>query len=194
MSVMRLMPRKRPLQLLRVLQRVRRLLPDRDVELVVVGDGPLRRRMERRVARHGLTGAVRITGRLPREEVLGELLTASVYVAPAPQESFGIAALEARCAGLPVVACRGSGVAEFVRDRVDGLLVADDDELVAALAELAADDGLRGRIAAHNRAVAPALDWTDVLQRTDALYRRAAELVAPAPVAAPVRAGLPAGA
>lgn len=174
-SVMRLMPRKRPMQLLQVFEQVRRLTPGHDVRLLIVGDGPLRGRMERYVHRHGLTSYVRITGRIPRSEVPMELLSASVYVAPAPKESFGIAALEARCAGLPVVANRHSGVTEFIRDRVDGILVADDAEMTVALADLVRDDDLRNRLATHNRRVVPPFDWTDVLDRTDALYAAAAE-------------------
>jgi glycosyltransferase involved in cell wall biosynthesis/uncharacterized membrane protein YbhN (UPF0104 family) len=191
-SVMRLMPRKRPLPLVEMFDRIRALTPDDDVRLVIVGDGPLRRRLERAVRRRGLDGRVRITGRLPRHRVRDELLAASLYVAPAPKESFGIAALEARCAGLPVVAHRRSGVGEFVRDRVDGVLVANDAELVVAIAELVRDDGLRARIAAHNRHVAPAFDWSDVLRRTDALYAAAADragAAAPA-LAEPLAAGV----
>ena len=109
MCVMRLMPRKRPMQLLRIFRQVRALTPGHDVRLVIVGDGPLRHRMQRYVRNHGLAPYVRLAGRIPRGEVLDELLAASIYVAPAPKESFGIAALEARCAGLPVVAHRGVG-------------------------------------------------------------------------------------
>ncbi len=174
-SVMRLMPRKRPLALLRMFEQVRALTPAHDVRLVIVGDGPLRRRMERYVTRHGLAAYVRITGRIPRTEVPSELRSASVYVAPAPKESFGLAALEARCAGLPVVAHRNSGVTEFVRDRVDGMLVADDTEMAVALADLVRDDALRDRLAAHNRRVRPPFDWADALDRTSALYAAAAE-------------------
>jgi len=176
-SVMRLMPRKRPMQLLRIFEQVRALTPDRDVRLVIVGDGPLRRGMQRYVKRQGLAPYVRLTGRIPRSEVLDELISASIYVAPAPKESFGIAALEARCAGLPVVAHRKSGVREFVRDRVDGILVADDVEMSVAIADLVLDGELRGRIAAHNRRVVPPFDWAAALDRTDALYREAGKLV-----------------
>lgn len=173
-SVMRLMPRKRPVQMLRMFEQVRRLTGD-DVRLVIVGDGPLRARVERHVRRRGLGEHVRVTGRLPRREVLDELASASVYLAPAPKESFGIAALEARCAGLPVVASRHSGVGEFVRDRVDGILVDGDAEMVAALADLVRDPSLRERIATHNRVVAPGFDWAVVLDRTAGLYELAAE-------------------
>ncbi|GAA3678729.1 hypothetical protein GCM10022237_42620 [Nocardioides ginsengisoli] len=185
-SVMRLMPRKRPIQLLRMMEEVRRLTPHRDVRLVVVGDGPLRGRFERAVRRKGLGDCVEITGRVGRSEVLDVLRTASLYVAPAPKESFGIAALEARCAGLPVVAFRSSGVGEFVRDRIDGLLVADDTEMAVAMAELIQHDELRERITAHNRRVAPRFGWADALTRTDALYRAAADCaVAVAPASEP---------
>ncbi|MEO7626724.1 MAG: glycosyltransferase, partial [Nocardioides sp.] len=110
-------------------------------------------------------------------EVLQELAAANLYVAPAPKESFGIAALEARCAGLPVVADRRSGVGEFVRDRVEGMLVNGDIEMAVALADLVLDPHLRGRITAHNRSVAPSFTWADSLERTAALYQLAAERV-----------------
>lgn len=184
-SVMRLMPRKRPVALLKMFREVRRLTPGRDVRLVLVGDGPLWGRADRYVHRHGLSDCVEITGRVSRREVRDVLGTASLYVAPAPKESFGIAALEARCAGLPVVARRSSGVTEFVRDRIDGLLVRDDTEMAVALADLVQDDALRARITAHNRRVAPQLDWSDVLERTSALYRAAADRTGAAPAAAP---------
>jgi glycosyltransferase involved in cell wall biosynthesis/uncharacterized membrane protein YbhN (UPF0104 family) len=174
-SVMRLMPRKRPRQLLRMFEQVRRLTGSDDVRLVIVGDGPLRARIERGIRRRGMSEYVRVTGRLPRSQVHDELAAASIYVAPAPKESFGIAALEARCAGLPVVASRRSGVGEFIADRIDGILVDSDAEMVVALADLVRDPGLRDRIAAHNRDVAPAFDWADVLERTEHLYELAAE-------------------
>jgi glycosyltransferase involved in cell wall biosynthesis/uncharacterized membrane protein YbhN (UPF0104 family) len=172
-SVMRLAPRKRPVQLVKAFQEVRKLAPHHDVRLLIVGDGPLRRHVERYAARRGLAPYVEVTGRIPRSEVLGHLRSSAIYVAPAPKESFGIAALEARCAGLPVVASRRSGVGEFVQDRVAGLLVADDVEMAVALADLVVDDELRARITAHNRRVVPPFDWADALVATDALYRTA---------------------
>jgi glycosyltransferase involved in cell wall biosynthesis len=181
-TVGRLMPRKRPLHLVRVLEQVRTLVAGTEVRLVIVGDGPLRRRVQRLVRRRALTDHVHVTGRVPRSEVVEHLRAASVYVVPARKESFGIAALEARCAGLPVVADRSSGVPEFVRDRVDGLLVDGDQEMTVALAELVRDAGLRARITAHNRRVRPVQDWTHAMERTRELYATACARV---PIAAP---------
>ncbi len=177
-SVMRLMPRKRPMKLLKMFEQVSALTPGRHVQLLIVGDGPQRHRIERYIERRGIGPDVRLTGRLPRGELLARLCSASIYVAPAPKESFGIAALEARSAGLPVVAHRVSGVGEFIRDHVDGILVADDREMSGAIAELVLDKDLRGRISSHNRRIAPSFDWSEALNRTDDLYRDAGERVA----------------
>ena len=98
------------------------------------------------------------------------LRQASVFVAPAELESFGIAALEARSLGLPVVAHADSGVREFIDHGIDGLLGADDDEMAAHLASLVTDDALRSALTIHNSLVPPRHDWPRALDRTDDLY------------------------
>jgi glycosyltransferase involved in cell wall biosynthesis len=97
-------------------------------------------------------------------------------VAPAPLESFGIAALEARTVGLPVVGRRGSGVQEFVRDGVNGYLAADDEGMADALARLVTDDGLRESMKAYNRSTPPEQAWGRILDGAEAEYRRAIAL------------------
>jgi glycosyltransferase involved in cell wall biosynthesis len=88
-------------------------------------------------------------------------------------ESFGIAALEARTAGVPVVAMACTGVREFVTDGVEGALVSGDDEMVAAITGLVTSPQRRAAIALHNRTVAPPTTWDDVLARCDAAYAAA---------------------
>ena len=140
---------------------------------VVIGDGPLRGRMERHVERHGLSDRIELAGRRSRAEVRQALARADVFLAPAVLESFGIAALEARCAGVPVISRQEGGTREFIRHGREGLLVADDASMARALAGLANDPERRRRMSAHNRAVKPAQDWPAVLDRTEELYRRA---------------------
>jgi glycosyltransferase involved in cell wall biosynthesis len=100
-----------------------------------------------------------------------------VFVAPANLESFGIAALEARCAGVPVLAKANSGIREFVDDEREGLLAATDGELVSGLVRMCRSPGLRAAMAGHNRSVPPAVTWDDVLARTESVYARAGELL-----------------
>jgi glycosyltransferase involved in cell wall biosynthesis len=91
-------------------------------------------------------------------------------MAPARLESFGIAALEARCAGLPVVAMTAGGVGEFVSDGREGLLVRDDAEMARAISRLATDTLLRRRIRTHNATTTTSLDWPHTLAATLAHY------------------------
>jgi glycosyltransferase involved in cell wall biosynthesis len=174
---MRLAARKRPLALLRMVRAARRQLPAGvRLRLVLVGEGPLQDRVERTLRRYGLAADVELPGRLDRAGIRELYRRADVYIAPATLESFGIAALEARCAGLPVLARRRTGIADFIVHGVEGLLARGDRALARELARVAGDAGLRERLTAHNRSVRPDAGWGEVLQRCELAYKAAMEL------------------
>lgn len=173
-SVMRLAPRKRPLHLLKMFHSVLDRIPrSASARLVIIGEGPEQASMEKYLAATHIADRVELTGRLTREEIRERFARADVFVAPANLESFGIAALEARCAGLPVVAKARTGVREFVRHEQEGLLAASDREIVDHLVRLVADPALRRRIAEHNRTVPSDVDWVDVVEANVDTYRKA---------------------
>jgi glycosyltransferase involved in cell wall biosynthesis len=176
-STMRLAPRKRAVPLIDLVAAAVRHLPVGSVRLTVIGSGPERHRVEAQVAKHGLQGVVELAGRLTREQVRDAYSDAEVFLAPAELEAFGIAALEARTAGLAVVARRGTGIEEFVEDGVDGLLVRDDREMAEAVVRLVRDEQLLERLRRHNREVRPAFGWDEVLVSAQAEYARAACLI-----------------
>ncbi|WP_129339698.1 glycosyltransferase family 4 protein [Cellulomonas endophytica] len=169
-ATMRLAPRKRAVPLVHAVADAALRLPPGSVHLTLVGDGPARARVEAVVRERGAEGLVELRGRLPREDLRAVYRRCSVYLAPAELEAFGIAALEARAAGLAVVARAGTGVAEFVADGTDGFLVDDDAGMTEAVIRLAADPVLRRRLVAHNRAVVPDFGWDRLLAEVDAAY------------------------
>ncbi len=171
-SVMRMARRKRPLALIRMLVDIREQLGDRPWQAVLVGDGQQAGAVESRLRAVGLDDRVWLTGRLERPEVLKVLAGADLYLAPSRLEAFGLAALEARCSGLPVVAMRSGGVGEFVRDGVHGYLVEDDREMARRAGELLADRGLRRRMAQACRRDDPDLDWSSTVERSISAYHR----------------------
>jgi len=176
-SAMRLAARKRPLPLLRTMARVRTLVPsDRRITLEIFGEGPDRGRLERFVAAHDMGDWVSLPGRVAREDLRERYAASDLFVAPAPLESFGIAALEARTVGLPVVGRCGSGVQEFVKDGLNGALAATDEAMAETLARLITDDGLRESMKAYNRSTPPEQSWERVLDGAEAEYRRAIDL------------------
>jgi alpha-1,6-mannosyltransferase len=82
-----------------------------DARLVVVGEGPMRPRLERLAARLPIdfTGFVN-----DRHTVAGLLASADVTLAPGPHETFGLAALESLACGTPAVVSRTSALTEII--------------------------------------------------------------------------------
>ena len=102
--------------------------------LVIIGNGPERRRLEL-LSRHlELSDRVFFTGWInDRSRVLDYLRQATVFVLPSLSEGLPRVLIEAMACGLPVVATDVGGVPEAVVDGVNGLLVPPRDE--KALAE-----------------------------------------------------------
>jgi glycosyltransferase involved in cell wall biosynthesis len=173
-SVMRLTSVKRAVPLVRML---RAASHDAELEATIVGDGPERAVMARYLRRHGLADRVILTGALPRHQIKLLLRGAAVFVAPAHRESFGIAALEARASGVPVVGSSRSGVRTFVTHGREGLLGDDDREMTRHLVTLLTDPVLRARMADHNRRIAPDHGWDQALRCNELVYREAIERV-----------------
>jgi glycosyltransferase involved in cell wall biosynthesis len=118
---------------------------DHEVVLVVAGDGPLRGELEDLAASLGVSGRVRFAGH--RSDIETVLAATDVAVlASVAGETGPLALKEAMAAGKPVIASSIPGIPEFVTDGVNGLLVSDDDQLVAAMRRLGQDPVLAAEI------------------------------------------------
>jgi glycosyltransferase involved in cell wall biosynthesis len=134
---------------------VRREVPE--AQLVFVGDGPERTRLERLVRELGLDGCTRFLGW--QADVRRLLASFDVFVHASRREPFGLAVLEASAAGLPVVAYDDGAVGEIVVQGQTGMLAAPGDVkgLADALVRLCKDAGMReamGRAALRRAATA----------------------------------------
>jgi phosphatidylinositol alpha-mannosyltransferase len=141
----RLEPRKGVQVLLDAVNRLR--TPAR---LVVVGDGPLRQRVERLT----VAGVVEVTlaGRLSDEELARVVAEADILVAPSLKgESFGVVLLEAMAAGTAVVASDLPGYRMAAGDAARFTPPGDVATLAAVLEELLADDAARHELCERGR-------------------------------------------
>lgn len=173
-STMRLHRKKRPLQLLRAfaLASSRSSSPAR---LLIVGDGPERAALQREIRELGLgEGRVRVEmpGWLDADRLRTIYADANGFVLASTRESFGIAALEARAAGLPVIAMEASGSGEFLRHETNALLCGDDADLMRSIARFMTDAQLRTRLA-YGPTDLERYDWSAVLAQHEATYERA---------------------
>jgi len=137
LHVARLVEKKGTRYLLQAFARVRQAVPD--AQLVIVGDGPLRRELEGMASVLGIAGGVKFLGTQPNPVVMQWMRTARVFCLPSVTARSGDAEglptshQEAGAAGIPIVATWHSGNAELVRDGVNGYLVPERD--TQALAE-----------------------------------------------------------
>jgi sugar transferase (PEP-CTERM/EpsH1 system associated) len=124
---------------------LRALLPQQDLRLVLVGDGPLRARLEQQVAGAGLQDVVRLAG--ARSDIADLMRGFSVFALSSIAEGTPVTLLEAMACGLPIVSSAVGGIPELVQDGVTGALVPalDAPAMAAALARYAADPALAAR-------------------------------------------------
>lgn len=136
------------------------------LDLVVVGDGPLRAQVPQAL------------GMLPRDELYARLDRAAVVVFPSRRDGFPVTCAEAMAHGRAVVATAVGGLPDMVVDGETGLLVPPGDPwaLRSAIDRLLADEELRRRLgAAARERITNLAGWDRVVDATIACYESALE-------------------
>ncbi|GGQ40168.1 phosphatidylinositol alpha-1,6-mannosyltransferase [Actinomadura coerulea] len=177
LSVARLVRRKGHDMLIRAWGDVVRRCPD--ARLVIVGDGPMRRRLTEMADREA-PGTVTVTGPVPAAELPRYYAAANVFSLPCRDdraglqtEGLGLSVLEASASGLPVVVGRSGGSPESLVDGLTGVLVdaTGPDEIALAL------HGLLGSPARAAAMGAAGRRWTCERWSWDAAAARLAALL-----------------
>jgi len=113
-----------------------------------------------------------LLGTVDERELAGWYHSADALCFPSVKEGWGLAVLEAMCAGLPVIASDLPVFREYLVHGENALLppAADDVALAAAMRAVAGDAGLRDRLRAGGHAVVPRFTWDASAQRHRAIY------------------------
>jgi glycosyltransferase involved in cell wall biosynthesis len=121
------------------------------LRMVLAGDGPLEQSLRQMVRDLGLEDRVRFLGHWPNVPTL--LRSLDIFVLASKFEPFGVAILEAKAAGVAIVATRVNEIPEILSDGESGLLspAEDPDALAHALIRLATDPALRARLGRRAR-------------------------------------------
>lgn len=146
--------------------------------LLIVGDGPERTRLERRVAQTGMSEHTTFTGAVAPDEIPGYLAAMDAALAPYPasdpNHGFYFSPLKLKeylAMGLPVVASRVGQIDESIVSGDNGLLISPGSaaDLAGALKRLAQDPALARQLSQRARVVACQSSWVGVVRRTLAL-------------------------
>ena len=126
---------------------------------VIVSDGPLRKKLQRRYP------WVHFTGFLPRPELARHYASADLFLYPSLTETFGNVLTEAMASGLPVAAFNYAAAARYLRADENGHPVpfGDREAFIGAALKLAAEPALRRRLATAARQTAEGISWTHVI-------------------------------
>lgn len=112
-----------------------------DVILLIVGDGPDRKKLENRIKELVIENNIILTGQVEYSDVIRLYTIMDVAVVPSRFEGFGLSAVEAMAAGVPVVASPVDGLKEVVKHGINGYLVpaAESQRLARVLIEMLQD-------------------------------------------------------
>jgi glycosyltransferase involved in cell wall biosynthesis len=156
LGVGRLAPVKRHAELIEAAVAARRRVPD--LQLSIIGEGPLRPALEARIATHGAHDWITLSGRLSHEQLVAEYQRAWLVSSASLAEGWGLTLTEAAACGTPAVATDVSGHRSSVVDGVTGVL-APLDNLGEVMADVLLDDARREQLAAAGLARAQTLTW-----------------------------------
>jgi glycosyltransferase involved in cell wall biosynthesis len=167
-SVANLKPHKGHEHLLRAAVVVRRSLPE--ARFVLVGQGPLERKLRARARALGVEEAVIFTGY--REDALQVMQMFDVFVLASVQEGLAIALIEAMALGKPSVVTRVGGLPEVVHDGEEGFVVPPSDPLALARAIITVlqDRGLSDSFSAAARRRADTFKIQNAVRRIEDVY------------------------
>ena len=146
---------------------------DRNVHLVLVGDGPYRNEMKQALRNAPCT----FTGYLEGEELSAAYASADLFVFPSTTDTFGNVVLEAQASGLPVIVTDQGGPCENLIPDKTGLVVpgGDDPALLAALRELSREGDRRRTMGRAARAYMEDRSFENAFSRSWELLRHASE-------------------
>lgn len=141
-----------------------------EVRILLVGDGPARGELERR-----LGGVARFAGYRVGEDLADHYAAGDLFAFASLTETFGNVVLEAMASGMPVVAVRAGGVGDTVQDGTTGLLARPDDppaRFAERLLALAEDHDRRRTMAASAREFALSQSWDAIMGALRHRYQR----------------------
>ncbi len=149
-----------------------------DARFVIVGDGPMRRILERAFPQAHFTGAI---GLDDRANLARHYASADAFLYASQTETYGNVLTEAMACGNASLSYNYAAGAAHIRDGSNGLLAAfgDEESFLAQSLRIALDDDLRGRLGTAAAAYAAAFDWQPVIDRFEAILMAEAQAVPP---------------
>ncbi|MBD3179710.1 MAG: glycosyltransferase [Candidatus Latescibacteria bacterium] len=144
-----------------------------NLRFVIIGDGPYREELERKVSELELEDTVRFKGYIDFDELVDYLNRAHLLVNPSPKEGWGLTVVEANACGMPVVASDSPGLRDSVIHGETGFLVPHGDETSFAdrIIELIEDGRTWQKLSRGGIERVRSLTWERCARETETVIR-----------------------
>ncbi len=146
------------------------------IKLLIAGDGPQRKELEKLASDEGVREEVIFTGWIRQDEVADYYAACDIFAQPNRkykgfEEGQGITLMEASAAGRPVISTRTGGIGEVVDDNETGFLVKpeSEEELTGRIKRLIENPGLREKMGKKGKE--KALKEFDGIKNGKLIYR-----------------------
>ncbi|WP_271001548.1 glycosyltransferase family 4 protein [Listeria seeligeri] len=152
------------------------LLKEPNAKLVIVGDGPVRKDLEKIVENKNLEEHVIFTGAVDWENISLYYQLGDLFVSASTTETQGLTYAEAMAASLPVVAKRDESIEGFLTDRETAFLFDEDYELADLLVQVLSDKNTAAIIAANGRVKVESISADQFGLNVEATYNEICEI------------------
>ncbi|MFP5436839.1 MAG: N-acetyl-alpha-D-glucosaminyl L-malate synthase BshA [Bacteroidia bacterium] len=161
---------KRIPDVVKIFNEIQKNLP---AKLLMVGDGPEREPAEKLAEKLGISDKVVFFGN--SNEINEILCLTDLFLLPSQTESFGLAALEAMAAGVPVISSNAGGLSEVNRSGISGYLgdVGDIDYMAEKAIYILSDDNRLATFKRNALENAREFDIQKIMPMYENIYRRA---------------------
>jgi glycosyltransferase involved in cell wall biosynthesis len=124
-----------------------------DWKLVIIGEGPIKNKLEELIEKMKLSKSVELINSLSRKELLEYLTKAKIFILNTSFESFSFQVVEAMNAGVPVITTNICNLPEIIDNGQEGILVEPNNkkQIIEAIEKLDKDDNLRKNIIINAR-------------------------------------------
>ena len=148
-------------------------------ELLIIGDGKERKKLERLVEKLDIVEKVKFLGNIPNDKIPEYLVKADVFVRPSRSEGLGTAFLEAMAARVPIIGTRVGGIPDFLIDpstssgQATGLFCGlnDPKNLAEKITLILNDKNLRNKLVENGRKmVEQKYSWDKIAEQMKRVY------------------------
>ena len=168
--ITRVSKEKNILEILRFFPALLKKLPQ--AQLIIVGDGPDRPRLEKYCTQNQLDSYVRFTGRIPPEDVYRYYDLGNVFVSASTFEVHSMSYLESIANGLPLVCREDASLRGVLENGEDGFTYRTEQEFVDAVVKILQDQPLQKRMRENARRKAEEYSDQRFVERSIALYEK----------------------